>query len=162
MPYVPQPIAVVRFLGEHAPRRQRGAPYLARPVTRFRYGLDPVCLAACALYATNRWMIPAAAKGTFLRGHFDDLLLVPAALPLMLWLQRALGLRRNDAPPRWNEISFHLMVWGVIAEFVTPHLTAHATGDWRDLLAYAVGAVVAGLWWTRERVLRPRVAHEFR
>jgi hypothetical protein len=32
----------------------------------------------------------------FLHSHFDDLLLMPVALPVMLWVQRLLGLRKHD------------------------------------------------------------------
>jgi len=116
-------------------------------VKRFRYWSDPLCLAACGLYALNRWWLRAYLGGTFLRGHFNDLLLIPAALPLMLWAQRRLGVRHHDDRPRWSEIALHLFVWSAAAEWIMPHVTAHATGDWRDLVAYAAGAIAAGCWW---------------
>lgn len=118
---------------------------------RFAYALDPLCLAACALYALNRFWLHGHVGGTFFHGYFNDLLLIPAALPFALWLQRRLGLRVDDAPPRWREILFHLAVWSVIAEFVAPHLFAHVTGDLRDVLAYTTGALLAGGWWHRPR-----------
>lgn len=116
---------------------------------RFRYALDPLCLAACTGYAANRWLVPAAWKGPFLTGHFSDLLLIPAALPGVLWLQRRLGWRTADAPPGWPEIGLHLAAWSVAAELLAPHLFARATGDWWDVAAYAGGAAIAGLWWNR-------------
>jgi len=116
-------------------------------VKRFAYALDPLCLAACALYALNRFWWRGQVGGTFLHGYFNDLLLIPAALPLVLWLQRKLGVRGDDARPRWREIALHLCAWAIIAEAVMPHLSAHATGDWRDVIAYAAGAIAAGCWW---------------
>ena len=114
---------------------------------RFGYARDPLCLAACAAYGINRWLVPLAFKGVFLRGYFDDTLLIPAALPLMLLLQRRLGLRHTDARPQWGEIFLHFAVWSVAAELVAPHLFTHATGDPWDVAAYAGGAVVSGLLW---------------
>lgn len=108
---------------------------------------DPLCIAACVLYAANRAWLRSHVGGAFLQGYFNDLLLIPAALPLVLWCQRRLGVRAGDGRPRWAEIALHLVVWSVAAEWLMPHLTTHATGDWRDVVAYAAGAVVSGVWW---------------
>jgi hypothetical protein len=113
---------------------------------RFRYALDPLCLGACALYALNRWVLKPRIHSAFLHSHFNDLLFIPAALPLVLWLQRRLGLRTSDGPPEAREIALHFVVWSVMAEIVAPHF-AHVTGDWRDVLAYAAGALAAWAWW---------------
>lgn len=116
-------------------------------VKRFGYLRDPLCLVACALYALNRFWWRSHIGGPFLTGHFNDLLFIPAALPLVLWVQRRLGVRENDQPPRWREIALHLVVWSVVAEGLMPRLNRHATGDWQDILAYATGALAAGIWW---------------
>lgn len=114
---------------------------------KFRYALDPVCLVACALYVANRWCLPASIKGPFLREHFDDCLLIPAALPLVLWVQRKLGLRASDAPPNTNEVLLHLVIWSLAAEVIGPRLFSRATGDVWDVAAYTVGAAVAWAVW---------------
>jgi hypothetical protein len=41
----------------------------------------------------------------------------------------------------------HLGVWSFVAEAVMPRLSAHAVGDWRDVIAYGAGALAAGCWW---------------
>ena len=114
---------------------------------RFGYLRDPLCFAACALYVLNRCWWRNAVGGPFLTGYFNDLLLIPAALPLVLWVQRYLGVRDDDRPPRWREIALHLVVWSVVAEGIMPHVVQRATGDWHDVVAYAAGAAVAGCWW---------------
>lgn len=114
---------------------------------QFRYALDPICLAACAGYGVNRWLVPAALKGVFLKGYFADTLLIPAALPLLLWLQRRLRLRPTDDRPQWTEIVMHWAVWSVACEVVAPHLSTRATGDPWDVAAYAGGALVSGVLW---------------
>jgi hypothetical protein len=91
-------------------------------------------------------------RNAFMRGHFDDLLLIPCALPLLLLAQRGLGLRTHDQPPSASEISFHLVVWSILFEVIGPHLIRRATGDPRDVVAYVSGGILAGLWWNRKRL----------
>lgn len=114
----------------------------------FRYALDPLCVAAIAAYVVGRWWLRAHVTHGFWHDQFTDLLLIPAALPLALWVQRQLGLRQHDARPRWREIALHLATWAIAAEFIAPRFFPHATGDWRDLVAYAAGALAAGAWWS--------------
>lgn len=114
---------------------------------RFAYAADPLCLIACVLYAVNRWWFAEEIGGSFFNGYFNDVLLIPAALPVALWLQRRMGIRAHDRYPKWSEIALHLAVWSVTAEAVVPSLLSHATGDWWDLAAYLAGAVLAGGWW---------------
>lgn len=115
---------------------------------RFGYLADPCCAAAWALYALNRFWAATHFGGAFLRGHFNDLLLIPAALPPVLWLQRIGKLRDHDRPPHWSEIGFHLLVWSVLFEVVGPHWMP-VTGDPADVGAYLAGGLAAGLWWNR-------------
>jgi hypothetical protein len=61
-------------------------------------------VAACPGYAANCWLLPLALKGVFLRNYFDAALLIPAALPLMLWLHQRLGLRPQAARPQWANL----------------------------------------------------------
>lgn len=120
-------------------------------MNRFRYAGDRLCLVACGLYALNRWLWPLAWKTPFLRYHFNDLLFIPAALPPILWLHRQLNWRPAEAWPTWREIGEHLAVWSIAAEWIGPKLFAHAVSDPWDVLAYAVGALVAGLLWRWEQ-----------
>lgn len=124
--------------------------------TPFRYWHDPLCIVACAAYAVNRWVLEPhftmGAMGPFMRGHFADCLLIPAALPPVLWLQRRLGLRTHDDMPRAGEIFLHLAVWAFIAEGAGPFLTHHGTADWRDVLAYSAGAAACYVLWRRREM----------
>ncbi len=114
----------------------------------FRYWRDPACLAACAAYAANRWLLkPHFALGPFMRGHFADFLLIPAALPLVIWLQRRFTLRRHDRMPTGGEILLHLAIWAFIAEAVGPFLTHRGTADWWDVAAYSAGAAACYVFW---------------
>lgn len=114
---------------------------------RFHYALDPLCLAAGTAYLLNRWLVPGTWKGVFLHGYFADCLLIPAALPLLLWLQRWMQLRTDDTQPTWREIILHTSVWAVTAELLAPHLFQRATADPWDVAAYDTGAMLSGLIW---------------
>lgn len=113
----------------------------------FAYWRDPLCLIAMGCYVINRWGLKPVLDVPFLTNHFNDLLLIPAALPLVLWVQRKLGWRSHDRNPDVKEIALHLVVWSIISEGLGPYLFDHPTRDWRDLVAYTAGAILAGLWW---------------
>ncbi len=118
----------------------------------FRYWKEPLCWGSCLAYVLNRMLLKPAFHSAFLRGYFNDLLLIPCALPLVLWLHRRLGLRPHDAAPQWREIAFHLVVWSVLFEALGPHLMRGVTGDPWDVVAYCVGGIVSGWWWQRSDV----------
>jgi len=120
-------------------------------VKPFRYWRDRLFLVGCALYALNRWVTKPRIHDAFLHGYFNDLLLIPCALPVLLFFERHVGLRSRDEPPTWREIGFYFVVWSILFEVIGPHLMRGVTGDWRDVIAYAIGAVAAGLWWNRAR-----------
>lgn len=140
-------------------RRRSGDPRVA--VKPFRYWRDGLFLGACSLYALNRWVISSRVPNAFLRGQFNDLLLIPCALPLLLLLQRWLKLRLHDQPPQAGEIALHLVIWSFLFEVVGPHLVHQATGDLRDVAAYVAGGIFGWWWWNRGGVARGRRSHEF-
>ncbi len=117
----------------------------------FRYGLDPVCACACALYAVNRFAIKPHTGPGFFHSHFNDALLIPAALPWVLWVYRRLGWRRSgDEAPTWKEVAAHTVVWAAICEGVGPMmLPQYGVADVWDVVAYGAGAVVAWAVWNR-------------
>lgn len=117
---------------------------------RFHYFRDALFLTACFAYGINRCLIKPHAPPGFMMFHFNDLWLIPCALPPVLWLHRRLGLRAHDGPPQPGEIAGHLVFWSLLFEWIIPPMT-HATGDPADVLAYTAGALLAGLWWSRQR-----------
>ena len=136
-------------------------------MNRFGYLRDPVFWVSSAAYAFNRLFLRSHLGAlrhssfdfvrAFFHSHFDDLLLIPAALPLALWIQRELGLRKHDLPPTWPEMLGHLTVWSVMCKGVGPFWLHIGTPDPWDLVAYAAGGVLACLWWNR-RAFRPSPA----
>lgn len=127
---------------------------------KFRYIGDSLFLLSSALYALNRWCIEPHVRSHFMHFHFNDVLLIPCALPPLLLVQRWLRLRPHDELPTAGEILLYLVVWSVFFEVLGPHIMRRATGDPWDVVAYAAGAVLAGLWWHRDRILSQWSAHE--
>jgi len=119
-------------------------------VRRFRYLADPLFLVCCALYALNRWEIRPHTHLAFFHSWFNDVLLIPCALPPVLRLHRFAGLRGHDLPPTAPEIFAHWLGWSILFEFICPRFMPHTTGDPWDVAAYAVGAVAAYAWWRRD------------
>ena len=120
---------------------------------RFRYCRDPLFLIGCFAYALNRWVLKPNTTSAFLHGYFNDLWLIPCALPPILWLHRRLHLRADDNYPSVSEIALHLAFWSVLFEYIGPKIMPHVVGDPLDVVAYTVGAVVAGVWWHRHRLV---------
>ena len=98
---------------------------------------------ALLLYALNRWSFDFPA----LQGWFADVLLIPAAAPPFLWVERQLGIRRHDGFPTLHELVFLFALWSIAAEFLAPKLFTHCTADPLDIAAYAAGTIASALWW---------------
>lgn len=120
-------------------------------LNRFRYLRDGLFLVTCSLYAINRWGLKPRIHSPFLHGQFDDLLLIPCALPPFLLLLRSLNWRLHDNPPTRNEILLYLTVWSILFEVIGPHIMRNVTGDPLDVMAYAAGGILSGLWWRRRQ-----------
>lgn len=118
-------------------------------MSRFGYLHDRLFLVAAAAYALNRWLLKPVLQSPLLHDHFNDLLLIPAALPVVLWVHRLLGLRNHDLQPSWTETALHLVVWSLICEFIGPLWLGLGTADPWDVVAYTAGGVAACLWWNR-------------
>lgn len=120
---------------------------------RFGYCRDPLFIVGCFAYAINRWLIKPHVHSGLFHSQFNDFWLIPCALPPILWLHRRLGLRANDTQPQCIEVILHLVFWSLLFEWIGPRFMQHATGDAGDVVAYALGALGAALWWSRERWL---------
>lgn len=122
---------------------------------------DALCVLGCTAYAANRWLVKPHVHRGFFHSYFNDVWLIPCALPPVLWLHCRLKLRAHDAPPQIAEIALHLVFWSAWFEWLGPKVMTGKTGDPLDVVAYAVGALFAGIWWQRHRWVTGRVCHEF-
>lgn len=116
----------------------------------FRYLRDPLFLACVALYFVNRFVIRRVVDSGFAHEHFNDLMCIPFWVPIMLWLQKSVGLRPVATVPSASEVFIPLVVWSLVFEFWLPTtiaFAAHSTADHRDIMWYAIGAMLAACWW---------------
>ena len=121
---------------------------------RFQYACDPLFLIGCVAYCVNRWLVKPRMHSIFLHSYFNDLWLIPCALPLILWLHRRMHIRTHDEMPRLSEVVFHLVLWSLICEWIGPTLVPGKTGDLWDVAAYSVGAGFAYVWWHHAQIFR--------
>jgi hypothetical protein len=117
---------------------------------RFRYLKDPLFLFCVGLYFVNRWLLKPHFHNTFLHSYLNDVICIPFWVPIMLFIMKTLQLRRNDHPPTAFEILIPLILWSWVFEAYlpfTPLFKQLATSDYRDVLAYAIGACVSAFSW---------------
>ncbi len=105
-------------------------------------------MTSCGCYACNRWVLKPHLRSPFLHFWFNDLLLIPCALPLALWLFRLLRLRTDDNAPGFLELTSILIVWSLLFEWIGPKFIPHTTADWRDVVMYWIGGLLAWAFWT--------------
>ncbi len=122
---------------------------------RFGFWTDRLFLIGCAAYLLNRCVLKPHFRNAFLHGYFNDLWLIPCALPLVLWFHRRCHWRADTPPTLW-EVGSHLVLWSVLFEWWGPKLIHSTVGDWRDTVCYWIGGLIAWLWWNRETL----IAHE--
>jgi len=117
---------------------------------RFRYLADPLFVGCLILYFLNRFLIKRLVSGGFFHDHLNDLICIPFWAPIMVFLMRKLGVRRDDAPPHADEILAPLVMWSAIFEIYLPHVKHFhhlAVADCADVLWYTVGALGASVMW---------------
>ncbi len=115
----------------------------------FGYWRDPVFLLCLGIYFVNReWIKPNLhAYSPLFHGHLNDTLLVPVALPIFLLVYRWLGLRPDDAPPRFWEMALHVIVWTIFFKWFGPSVLHRGVADMADIACYAGGGLAAWLLW---------------
>jgi hypothetical protein len=117
---------------------------------RFLYLADPLFLACVQAYAVNRFLLRPNLDLRFLHHYFNDLICIPFWVPIMLFFQKLLRLRRDDAPPQTGEILIPLILWSFAFEVWLPRtevLRGKAIADPIDIVCYSLGALGAAWFW---------------
>jgi hypothetical protein len=117
---------------------------------RFRYLLDPLFLVCVVTYFVNRFVLKSIWKEGFVHESLNDLICVPFWVPIMLFAQRQVGLRDSDDSPRPSELVIPLIMWSWVFEILLPESALLGKGfvaDHMDVFYYALGTLVAGLFW---------------
>jgi hypothetical protein len=118
---------------------------------RFLYIRDPLFIGCVATYFVNRFILKSIWETGFVHESLNDLICIPFWVPIMLWLQRRAGWRDTDNPPEVSEIVIPLILWSWIFEIILPATKIwdeRCVADYMDISYYALGALIAGLFWT--------------
>jgi hypothetical protein len=116
----------------------------------FRYLRDPLFLCCVGLYIVNRLVLKPATGGGFLHSHLNDLICVPMWAPVVVFVCRRIGGRPDDAVPQPHELLTIVILWSVLFEIMLPShpfWSRYATRDPLDVLCYAAGALIGGIFW---------------
>jgi hypothetical protein len=116
----------------------------------FGYLADPVCIASLLIYAVNRWYLkPHHVGGWFTHGYLNDVLCLPLFLPMILRVQRLIGVRKHDQFPSFWEMLQHWAIFSIVFEVIIPRFPNRfdSTADPFDVLAYLAGGALAWIWW---------------
>jgi hypothetical protein len=123
----------------------------------FGYIADPACVVSLVLYALNRYFLrPHHIGGSFTHGYFNDVLCLPLFVPMILYSQHLIGLRKHFGFPRPWEIFQNWLVFTVVFQVLIPRFpkTFIAAGDPYDILAYLAGGIIAGFYWSSPHIPR--------
>jgi hypothetical protein len=109
---------------------------------------QPLFLGATGLYGVYQVgrHVCLGALPALVTGQLADLTAMPVLLSLALGAQRRLGQYGGTwvLPDPWL-----LAAWAYVTlvfEVLLPHLATHAVGDWRDVVAYALGTWAFRRW----------------
>jgi len=80
--------------------------------------------------------------------YLNDLLFIPAVLPLVAAVESRLGWRELG-PPKGTDVLFYGAIWSLICEWVGPFAFGMGSPDPWDVVAYAAGGLVAWVFWKR-------------
>lgn len=126
----------------HRVRLDHGCSVVMKPFTEhvnFHLLRDPFWIMATLCYVLHKCWQSVFPDSGWMDQYWSDIWMLPCALPVILSLYSAFGLRKPGALPSVAEILSHGVLWGLMAEFLGPMLFAHSVGDPWDLVAYAVG-----------------------
>ena len=101
---------------------------------------DPVFLLSASSYLANRFLLEELP---FFDNYFSDFLLIPCALPPLLFFYQLMGMRRGANYPEFGEVILHLLVWSIFCELIGPLVLGLGVGDTLDVLAYTCGALLS-------------------
>ena len=103
---------------------------------------NPVFVVAAVLFSINFVLDRTGPTIPFVHSYLDDLLFLPLSLGLILLVQRAVTFRNTTYVLPWWQIIAAFAFFTVWFEWYLPQQSERYTGDWWDVLAYALGGAL--------------------
>jgi hypothetical protein len=128
-------------------RLDTNVTYISR---RFRYFADPLVICCLIVCPINRfYWKPHHIGGWFTHGYLNDVMCLPLFVPISLYLQRQLEIRKHDGYPRLWEIFQHWLIFTLVFQVIMPRFPNifRGAGDPWDILAYLIGGVIGAIYW---------------
>ena len=122
---------------------------------KFKYLLDPLFLFSLALYSINKspFLKFGFLSCNFFTYYFNDLLLVPVLVPIILFCSKAFKLRNVYSPPMFLEIIVPVAIWSIAFELIGPFYFGKGTSDPLDVFVYCLGGLIGWLIWNQGNLL---------
>ena len=101
-----------------------------------------VFVTSCVLFTVHQYLQwIAMVRLPFIDNYLDPALMMPVVLHLIRWERRLVLNNRTLHLPALQCTCYFLLI-AFTAEVIFPLLSNKFTGDWRDVISYAVGTVV--------------------
>ena len=109
----------------------------------FYYLYKPLFIFSTLLYLVNRFCLKVFFNQTsFITNYFNDLLLTPVLLPIILTVGIIFKQRYWVFKPSLAEILFWVIIFSIFFEVITPCFNPRSTGDYMDAICYLSGGLV--------------------
>lgn len=114
---------------------------------KYKFIRDYFFLISLIIYGLNYVSIKFGIyTNYFMQCYFNDIFLVPVALPVVLYIVKLLKYR-GSYYPTLSEILTCLIIWSVFFEYIGPKYLNKGIADVYDVIAYFIGAVVSFIVW---------------
>ena len=124
---------------------------MTHPRRQFQYIADPICIACLIIYPINRFFLkPHHIGGWFTHGYLNDVMCLPLFVPMILYVEHLLGIRRHRDFPRLWEVFQAFVAFTIVFQAITPRFprTFTSAGDPWDILAYFAGGAIGYFYWS--------------
>ncbi len=115
----------------------------------------PLFLGSAGLFWLEWGLSRAGIYVPYLHAYLADLLCLPVVLTLVLAFRRYVVLGQPTHCLSAGQITLAIIYCSLFFEVWMPRLSERYTGDWRDVLAYALGGLAFARWLNRPEFTTP-------
>jgi hypothetical protein len=121
-----------------------------------QYSYAPLALLSLSLYLLNLLYLKGAYhNNVFVTSYFNDILLTPILLPIIIIIEILFKQRYWEVKPTMSEILFWVVVFSVFFEIIIPKFNPRSTGDYMDTLCYLAGGLLFWLMNGNQKIWTP-------
>ncbi len=114
---------------------------------------DKLFLISSLIYFFNTYYLKHLIKVDFFQNYLNDILLIPCALPPLIYLYVKLKLRNQKSFPTTLEVFSFFIFSSFVFECLGPKYLNKGVADYFDILAYAIGGIISNYFWNKNSKL---------